>query len=284
MIQFATRNLKLYFRDRAAVFFSLLGVLIIIGLYLLFLGEVWIQEFENAPGARFLMNSWIMAGVLAISSFTSSMGAYGTMIEDRANSINRDFVASPVKNTTILGGYILNGLIVGVIMSLFTLVVAELFIVAQGGELFSLPALLKVLGLILLAAVSNSALVIFLISFLKTLNAFSTASMLIGTLIGFVTGIYLPIGNFPTVVQWIVKLFPVSHAAVLFRQVMMERPMEITFTGAPQGIIEQFLLNMGINFDYNGVIAQNWVHIAVLLASTVIFYLLALLNLSRKAN
>jgi len=35
MITFALRNLKLFFRDRASVFFSLLAVFIIIGLYVL---------------------------------------------------------------------------------------------------------------------------------------------------------------------------------------------------------------------------------------------------------
>ena len=35
------RNLKLYFKDKGAVFFSLLGVLIVIGLYILFLGDTF---------------------------------------------------------------------------------------------------------------------------------------------------------------------------------------------------------------------------------------------------
>ncbi|HCD44303.1 MAG TPA: ABC transporter, partial [Lachnoclostridium sp.] len=37
---FIERNLKLFFRDRSAVFFYLLSVFIIIGLYALFLGDV----------------------------------------------------------------------------------------------------------------------------------------------------------------------------------------------------------------------------------------------------
>jgi hypothetical protein len=37
MIFFGIRNLKVFFKDRTAVFFSLLAVFIIIGLYALFL-------------------------------------------------------------------------------------------------------------------------------------------------------------------------------------------------------------------------------------------------------
>ena len=37
---FMKRNLKLFFRDRSAVFFSLLAIFIIIVLYIVFLGDV----------------------------------------------------------------------------------------------------------------------------------------------------------------------------------------------------------------------------------------------------
>nr|NLJ02159.1 ABC transporter permease [Bacillota bacterium] len=77
MITFAKRNLKLFFRDRASVFFSLLAVFIIIGLYVLFLGDMVMMDLEGIPGARFLMDSWIMAGLMAVTSVTTTMGALG---------------------------------------------------------------------------------------------------------------------------------------------------------------------------------------------------------------
>ena len=47
MNTFIKRNVRLFFRDRSAVFFSLLAVLIIIGLYALFLGDVWLSDFPG---------------------------------------------------------------------------------------------------------------------------------------------------------------------------------------------------------------------------------------------
>ena len=72
------RNLKLFFRDRASVFFSLLSVIIIIGLYALFLGNIQVQELEDrvgrdVPGAAWLVNTWILAGILAVSTVTVSL-------------------------------------------------------------------------------------------------------------------------------------------------------------------------------------------------------------------
>ena len=81
MIPLAIRNLKLYFRDRTAVFFSLLAVFIIIGLYVLFLGDTITADLTEIKGARFLMDSWIMAGLLAVTSVPTTMGAASVVVE-----------------------------------------------------------------------------------------------------------------------------------------------------------------------------------------------------------
>ena len=80
------RNLRVYFRDKASVFFSLLSVLIIILLYALFLGDAWSSGsiFQGRQGVKHMIVSWSMAGLLAVGSVTSTMGAYGVMVEDRA--------------------------------------------------------------------------------------------------------------------------------------------------------------------------------------------------------
>ena len=113
MISFGIRNLKVFFKDKSSVFFSLLAVFIIIGLYALFLGDVWTSSMSDIAGIRFLMDSWIMAGLLAVTSVTTTMGAYGIMVQDREKKITKDFAASPVGNKNIVGGYIIGAVIIG---------------------------------------------------------------------------------------------------------------------------------------------------------------------------
>ena len=57
MIAFAKRNLKLFFRDKSSVFFSLLSVLIVLGLYVLFLGDQLVSSMKDVTGANRLMDS-----------------------------------------------------------------------------------------------------------------------------------------------------------------------------------------------------------------------------------
>lgn len=280
---FIERNLKLFFRDRLAVFFSLMSVFIIIGLYALFLGDVWMNDsMKELKNAQALMNSWLVSGLLTVTSMTTTMGAFGIMIDDKVQKINKDFDSSPIKRSSITGGYIGSSFFIGVIMSLVMAVVAEFYIVHSGGEWLTPMACIKVFLLILLTTLTNTSLVCFVVSFFKSHSAFSTASSILGTLIGFLTGIYLPIGTLPESVQTVIKAFPVSHGASLFRQVLMEVPMRNSFDGIPSIYLEEFKEYLGVSFRFGGYEVTPTASVVILLCTAVVFYSLSLFNILRR--
>lgn len=280
---FIERNLKLFFRDRLAVFFSLLSVFIIIGLYALFLGDVWMNDsMKDLKNAQALMNSWLVSGLLTVTSMTTAMGAFGIMIDDKVQKINKDFDSSPIKRSSITGGYIGSSFLIGVIMSLVTAVVSEIYIVYSGGEWLTPIACIKVFFLILLTALTNTSLVCFVVSFFKSHSAYSTASTILGTLIGFLTGIYLPIGALPVSVQTVIKAFPASHGALLFRQLLMEVPMQNSFDGIPATYLEEFKEYMGVTFRFGGHEVTATASVVILFCTAVVFYGLSLFNMLRK--
>ncbi|CAK7023873.1 MAG: hypothetical protein DELT_03324 [Desulfovibrio sp.] len=276
------RNLKLFFRDRGAVFFSLLSVLIIIALYAVFLGDTITGGMKDVKGVDFLMNSWVIAGILAVISMTSTLGALGIMVEDRAGKIMKDFTVSPLKRGSLAGSYIFCAFAVGVIMSLVALVVGEIFIVASGGEVLSAENMLKVVGGIFLSVLSSSSIVLFLVSFFKSRNAFTTASTVIGTLIGFLIGVYIPIGSLPEAVQGVIKVFPVSYSASFFRTVMTQQPAAVSFDGAPAGMLKEFNTELGVQFEFDGKMTTLAVCVIVMVVTAAVFYALSIWNLSRK--
>lgn len=284
MISFLSRNLRVFFRDKSSVFFSLLAVFIIIGLYALFLGDVWNKDLTGVTNARFLMDSWIMAGLLAVTSLTTTMGAFGIMVDDRAKKLIKDFYSAPIKRSAIAAGYVSSAFVIGVILSLVALVLVELYILANGGSLLGGITLLKVFGLILLSTLASTAMVFFLVSFFRSQNAFSVASTIIGTLVGFLTGIYLPLGMLPASVQLVVKCFPISHAVVLLRRVIMEAPLAEAFAGAPTAYRAGFEETMGVTLYWGDQAVSSGISILILLVTAVVFYGLAILNISRKSR
>lgn len=282
MTAFALRNLRLFFRDKTAVFFSLMAVGIVLLLYVLFLGDVWADSMSGVRDIKKLMNSWIMAGLLGVTSVTTTMGAFGTMVEDRSRGISRDFYTAPVSSRTIVGGYITSAFLIGVIMSAVALVIAEVYLMTQGVALLSPLSLLLVLLVLLITTLSNASLVLFVVSFFSSEKAFATASTIIGTLIGFLTGIYLPIGSLPAGVQVVVKAFPPSHGIFLLRQIFMEEPLSISFAGAPPEEAEAFRETMGVVCRFGDTIVPGWASVLILLGTAAVFFALAVLVLSRR--
>ncbi len=283
-VKFANRNLKTFFRDREAVFFSLLAAFVIIGLYVLFLGDMLSGGAQDIPNARFLMDSWIMAGLLSVTSVTTTMGAFGIMVHDREKKVGKDLYASPVKRSTLALGYTLSSFIIGLIMTLVTFILAEGYILIYGGDILSTANMFKLFGVMLLSVLSSTAMVLFMVSFFKSSNAFATASTILGNLIGFLTGVYIPLGQLPEAVQTIVKFFPVSHASLLFRQVMMDAPLQAAFANAPVEIAQGFKKSMGVSFAIGGSEVSTLTSILILAATAVGFFLLSSWNLSRKRS
>jgi ABC-type polysaccharide/polyol phosphate export permease len=115
-----------------------------------------------------------------------------------------------------------------------------------------------------------------IVSFFNNQTGFSTASSLIGSLIGFLAGVYIPMGNMPISVQRIIEIFPLSHAAALMRQALINGVLDIS--QIPMG----FKTAMGVNFDINGTVLTNFQHVLYLLGTSVIFLALAILSVSRK--
>ena len=282
MISFVSRNLKVFFRDKTAVSFSLLAVLIVLGLYIFFLGDVWVDSFPNIKGVKNLMNCWIIAELIGVTSVTANMGAFGTMIEDKSKNKIKDFYVLPIKKWKIVGGYIISSFIVGSMMSVVTLIISQIYLVYSGVDVLNFKELTEVFLIILMTSLSNSAMILFIVSLFSSEKAFSTASTIVGTLIGFITGIYLPISMLPDSVQIIVKLFPTSHGISILRQIFMKKQMDISFADVPTNYINEFKESMGVVYYINDKLVSNTTSIFILIASTIIFFFLAVLILYKK--
>ena len=87
------RHILLYVRDRSAVFFSMLSVLIVLLLMLVFLGDMnkdeLMQLVQQAHGsiqegdAMHLITMWTIAGILVVNAFTVPITMIGIFIQDK---------------------------------------------------------------------------------------------------------------------------------------------------------------------------------------------------------
>ena len=287
-LKLAGRNIKVFLRDRTSVFFSFLSVIIIILLYVLFLGDTMVkslQDYVPDPNvARFFADTWIMAGVLVANAMTTTLGALEVLVNDEDRGINRDFLVAPVKRWQLVAGYILSAWAIGIFIGAFIFVISQGYIVMRGGELISAMNALKVLGLIVLNVLAFSSFNFLVVSFFKSNAAFSTFSTLVGTMIGFVTGVYVPIGILPNFIQSLILLVPATHGASVMRQLYMARSMELAFAGAPADVVSEFSQIYGITLHLSGKPIEIPMMLIYILASGVLFFVLSVVRLLHKKS
>ena len=73
ILSLIARNLKVFFRDKQTIFFSLLGVLIVILLYILFLAKSIREPLADLPNVDLLVDTYIMSGVLSVGTLTTTL-------------------------------------------------------------------------------------------------------------------------------------------------------------------------------------------------------------------
>jgi multidrug/hemolysin transport system permease protein len=285
ILMLASRNIKVYVRNRMSVFFSFLSVIIIIALYVLFLGKVQGDGIRNAlgnvAGIRPLVDSWIMAGLLAVNAVTITLGALGTMVFDIEYRRFADFVVSPISRTSVVVSYLIAAWVIGFLFSLVALAAGELYILSGGGSILSPLSLLTVIGMLALAVVCSSSVMYLLASFLRSASAFGALSTLLGTFIGFITGVYVPMGILPDAVQRVMVIVPFSHSAAMLRQVFCALPLASVFNGAPPEAKLQYMRMYGIRLSWGTREISMNTMVMILVGVAVLFLLLSVAKLRR---
>lgn len=288
VLKIAGRNVRIFFRDKTSVFFSFLSVIIIIGLYVLFLGDTTIQSLAHRVSdpqkAKFFADTWIMAGVLVANAITSTLGALEVLVNDEHKGISKDFMVSPVKRWQLVLGYILSTWVVGAVTGLLMFIISQAYIVLRGGDLITFANAIKAIGLILLNVLAFSSFNFLIVSFFKTNAAFSTFSTLVGTLIGFVTGVYVPIGVLPGFLQKLILVVPATHGASMMRHLYMDASIAKISTEMPPEVLSEFLRVYGVNLHLNGSILSMATMLFYIAATGALFFALSVVRLLFKKS
>lgn len=281
MIALMKRNVRLFFRDRMTVFFSLLSSFILIGLYFLFLEGTLSSEVGEYINPDVIMFNWLIAGILAISSISTTLTVFGIKVKDDEKDITKDFYSTPTSKGELAGGYIGAAFIVSLFISLTTLVLAELLMYFQYGSVIDLLTLTKVIALILLTVFSNSAMMYFIILFLNSSSAYSVASSLIGSVSGFLAGVYIPFGLLPSWLRSILPFIPTTQAASLLRKALMASEFQ-KLADAPREVVLEVKETLGVVFPFGDGYLSTGQSMLYLFVSGVVFYLLAVWKLKRE--
>lgn len=293
------RNLGLYFRDYSAVFFSLLSMIITIMLMVFFLGDINNSDLLDAlklvPGRggaedeiliRNFCFLWTAAGIMTINASTVTHAFFSNMIKDRTgNRLNSLFVM-PVKRPTFVLGYVSAAWVSGVIMSIVTLIVTEIIGVINGVDLLPVKTHFELILLIMLNTFVYSTIMFFMASVIKSQSAWSGIGIILGTLSGFLGGIYFPLGSMSETMQKVVKCFPFIYGTSLFRKVMLMPVEDALFNDTPEIIRSEVDKTMGLDLFLGNNQLSEPGKAYILIAVGVVFIIIStlFLTLSKKKD
>lgn len=254
------RNILVFMRDYAAVFFSVLSMLIILLLMVVFLGKMntdnvlWILSeyggerdiLQDEKNAQYLIQMWTLAGILAVNTLTVSLTVMQTMVRDEVKGQLESFYVAPVKRMKIVLGYILAAWSIGSGMSFLTLILGEVYMGIQGYGFLGMGAIGKLLGMIMLNAFVYAAIGYLLALFIHSESAWGGMLTVVGTLVGFLGAIYLPVSMLSENIVNLLKCLPVIHGTAMMREVITKDAIKVTFEGLPDLVPEAFAKEMGI--------------------------------------
>lgn len=295
VVSLARRNVKIFLKDGANVFFSLLAPLIVLALYALFLGRVQadgllgsLREMGISGGEaeiRAFCDSWMLAGCLSCASITVPLCACGVMVADRTRGIAADFRVAPLAGWVPPVAYFLSVAAAGLLIGLVVLGVCFIWLAAAGAWFLSVADVFGCLGTLVLSVLCSSALLVFLVGFIRSQGAFTGLNIILGTVIGFLIGAYMPISYFPQGVQYFTLFIPGSYTAGLFRNFIMGGALENISKNLSPVFAEGLRSGFSLTFDFFGLELGMSAMACILAACTLLFLLAcAAVNLFRLAR
>lgn len=286
VLKLVKRNSLNYLYDKTSVFFSLLSVFIIIFLYAAFLAKIQVDNVTRLvgeiDGIRWLIDSWILAGVITANSITVPLSILSEMINDLERGTIDDFLAAPISRKHIVLGYMITSWIVGIAISTFTLIVGQGYVVLAGGEFIDLIGFIRAFGLVSMSVIAFSSVSFLVLTFIRTVSAVSVINTLVGTLIGFLAGVYMPIGIFEgNIIATIIKVNPAAHVASGLRQILMDSALLRVFEYAPVEAMQDYRMFYGVDISFGESMISLPVMVMYLIVFTIIFFTLSVFRINK---
>jgi multidrug/hemolysin transport system permease protein len=237
----------------------------------------------DRANAEQLVMLWTLAGIIVVNSITITLTMVGIMVEDEAKKRLSSFYVAPVKRGIFVLSYIIAAFIMGIVICSLTVIIGEVYLAFTGGTILSVPAFAQIFLYILLIVFVSASMMFLIANFVHSQSAFSGLSIIIGTLVGFLAAIYIPMGMLPERVQNVLKYFPLLHGCSFLRSIFTEKILTDTFVNCPAEVISGYKEYMGITLLEDGEILSHTIQVAFLVISGIIFIGIAAI-LQRKRN
>lgn len=291
LISLTKRHMLKFLRDKTAVFFSFLSVLILLALYFLFIGASYASAVQLPDGQvlsssekTYIIAGIMMGGILVINTISLALGIMGNVVTDLEQRKLDAFLVTPVKRYKLIFSYYISSIIVTSILTIFMWILTILYVGLFSGYWYTIDVIFIVIAYLVLFTMISASLMIFLVTLLKSVNAFGALSGVLGTFIGFASGIYMPLAQLGKATTYIASVLPFTHMAIILKKILLKDPYDML---SSYGVETSTITRLESIFGSQeiGVLGMDVSMVLIIITSLAISFILlffAYKNMTRK--
>lgn len=285
------RNCKVYFRDKGVFFTSLLAPLILLFLFVAFLGNVYRDSIrsvvEGFPISDALVESiasgWLISSLLAVCAVTIAFTANIIMVQDRVSGQAGDILVSPVPRSLVALGYFISTFAVTAVICFVSLLAGFVYIGIAGWHLTAADVLLTVADTLLLT-LFGTALSSVVCHFLHSQGAVTAVQATVSAAYGFLCGAYMPIGSLTPWLKNVLMFLPGTYGTGLLHEHLMGSAIAaISEEGMPSALATGLKDGFDCNLYFFGNAVPVWAcYLTIAAAALLLVGIYVLLCAKRK--
>ncbi len=288
---FTNRNLKLYYRDKLNIFFSLFSVLILLVLNLVFFAKMKIDGLNDPLGdyigkydAFIVVILSIVAGLIIINIYNMGLTMLGRMPEDKEKDVLKDYYITSASRATLIMGYILSSVIVTMVFNIVMILVGFVSILLIASYVVSIPAILFTILVSFLITLVASPFIMFFMTLINTREKVGLVTGVVGVMSGFLAGIYVPFNDMPSFATAFSGLTPFPHAIYLLSNVLFGDIYTEMFGHLASGsdaVNEMSTLFM-LDFEFLGINTTYLISSSILIGYGLLFFFLTFIKMKNE--
>ena len=291
------RNIKLFFKDKGVFFTSLITPLILLLLYVTFLGNVFKDTFLQiftGPIAidekliNGLVGGQLLSSLLAVCCITVAFCSNMIMVQDKVTNATSDLSMTPVNKSTLALAYYISTFI-NTLLVCFVAVGCCFIYVACVGWYYTLKDVMLILLDVFLLVTFGTALSSIINYFLTSQGQMSAVGTIVSSCYGFICGAYMPIASFPTILQKVISFFPGTYGTALIRNHAMNPVLkEIENVGISDAVTSIVRDEIDMNIYFFDNLVEVWQMFLILIVIGIlligVYVLMNSLMKKKKTN
>ncbi len=203
------RNLLNYVRSKSRMIGSIVMSLFMLIMFS-FLMKSSMDNFSQPT-------NYLISGIIIMTVFQTSINNSTDILSDIANGYMKEVMVAPIARCQISTGNILSGAIIATLQGIIMIIVS-IFI----GFKINIFQILLMISVMMISAVTFSAIGLFLATILRNSPSFQTISSMIMMPLTFVSGAYIPTTMIPDFLLPVVYINPLTYVTSIFRYISLE--------------------------------------------------------------